>query len=234
MELIRLTHVSKSYGQGDGATAALTDVSLALQKGEFVCVWGASGSGKSTLLNLIGLIDQPDAGTILFNTLDVTNLTDGESSDYRNHTIGFIFQNFNLLPVLNAIENVMIPLQIRGVKDEIARRKAETLLTEVGLTQQILRRPDEMSGGQRQRIAIARALVTDPLVVLADEPTANLDSGTGEEIIKLMKRINGEKQVTFVFSTHDHNLLNHASRKVHLKDGRIVENAQQHSERQVA
>ena len=234
MELIRLTQVGKTYGQGTGATKALTDVSLTLDKGEFACVWGASGSGKSTLLNLLGLIDKPDTGTILLNSLDVSNLTDREASDYRNHTIGFIFQNFNLLPVLNAVENVMIPLEIRGVRNSDARQKAEALLAEVGLTQQMRRRPDEMSGGQRQRIAIARALVTDPLVVLADEPTANLDSGTGEDIIKIMKRINSEKQVTFIFSTHDHNLLGHASRKVQLKDGHIVENSQHRPGRQVA
>lgn len=234
MELIRLTQVSKTYGRGGGATPALTNVSLTLHGGEFACVWGASGSGKSTLLNLLGLIDKPDAGTMLFNSLDVSSLTDREASDYRNKTIGFIFQNFNLLPVLNAVENVMIPLQIRGVKDSVARRKAEALLTEVGLAQQMRRRPDEMSGGQRQRIAIARALVTEPLVVLADEPTANLDSSTGEDIIKIMKRINAETHMTFIFSTHDHNLLNHASRQVQLKDGRIVENSQQHPGRQVA
>jgi putative ABC transport system ATP-binding protein len=234
MEVIQLTEVSKTYGQGGGATAALTNVSLTFHTGEFACIWGASGSGKSTLLNLLGLIDKPDTGTMLFNGLAVSSLTEREACDYRNRTIGFIFQNFNLLPVLNAVENVMIPLQIRGVDDSVARRKAEALLAEVGLSQQMRRRPDEMSGGQRQRIAIARALVTDPLVVLADEPTANLDSSTGEDIIKIMKQINGEKHVTFIFSTHDHTLLGHASRKVQLKDGRIVENNQHRAERQVA
>jgi putative ABC transport system ATP-binding protein len=193
-----------------------------VEEGDFVAVWGPSGSGKSTLLNLIGAIDAPSEGSVFLNGRDLNEFSDNRLSELRNQSIGFVFQSFNLVPVFNALENVMLPLQINGDKAGIARKKAANRLAQVGLADFFLHRPDTLSGGQRQRVAIARALVTDPSLVIADEPTANLDSQTSAEIIELMQRLNQDQKTTFIFSTHDQRLLKRVRRSLELIDGHIV------------
>jgi putative ABC transport system ATP-binding protein len=221
---VRLHEVTKHYELGRTQVPALQGVNLAVEKGEFLAVAGPSGSGKSTLLNLVGCLDQPSTGTVSIGEQDVSVLSDDALSDLRAHTLGFIFQTFNLIPVLTALENVEFPLLFRGgLKPREGRARAERALAEVGLRDFLRHRPDELSGGQRQRVAVARALVTDPLIVLADEPTANLDSATGEAIIALMLEINRRDGTTFIFSTHDPRVMAHAHRVVRLADGRIVE-----------
>ncbi|MFZ5602169.1 MAG: ABC transporter ATP-binding protein [Pseudomonadota bacterium] len=220
--LIELDAVSKQYALGESLVLALDDVSLGIGAGEFAAVWGPSGSGKSTLLNLIGLIDQPSKGAVRIEGQNTHALSDRALTDIRFRTLGFVFQNYNLVPVLSALENVMLPLQIRGAAEKPARVKAEALLEAVGLSQQMHSRPDKMSGGQRQRVAVARALVTDPRIVLADEPTANLDSRNSQIIIDLMRDLNQSRGVTFVFSTHDQQLLDHVDRHIHMRDGKII------------
>ncbi|ANE55779.1 MULTISPECIES: ABC transporter ATP-binding protein [Methylomonas] len=221
--IIKLEHISKSYGHGDGAVTVLQDLSLSIQQGEFTCIWGASGSGKSTLLNLMGLLDRPEQGRITIKNEAVLGLNDNRLADFRSRHLGFIFQSFNLVPVLSAQENTMLPLQIRGEADNTARRKARDLLAELGLERHLHKRPDEMSGGQRQRVAIARALIGDPDIVLADEPTANLDSANSDAIILLMQKLNQKRKVTFLFATHDTHLLSYAARSIQVRDGRIVD-----------
>lgn len=221
--MIKIKGLRKNYGKGEGVVQALRGVSLDIDKGEFACVWGASGSGKSTLLNMIGLIDVPDEGEIVFDGQDMLSLREDALAQYRSEKIGFVFQAFNLVPVLNAVENVMIPLQVSGMKTTEAEKKAQDILAEVGLADKFNKRPDEMSGGQKQRVAIARALVGNPELILADEPTANLDSVTSESIISLMKEINSTRNVTFIFSTHDPKLIDYASRNIYLSDGQILQ-----------
>ena len=219
MKLIQLQAINKKYQMRQKEFLALNDINLSFDKGEFTAVWGPSGSGKTTLLNLIGTIDEPSSGTLLINGNDVSKMSDNEKSNYRNNQIGFIFQNFNLIPVLSAVENVMLPLQIKKTKTSIAREKAMERLSEVGLDHLANSRPDKMSGGQRQRVAIARALVTDPDVVIADEPTANLDFATSINIIEIMQKLNKKDKATFLFSTHDQRLLDRMNRLVKLEDG---------------
>jgi putative ABC transport system ATP-binding protein len=202
---------------------ALRGIDLAIRSGEFIAVWGPSGSGKTSLMNILGLIDHPSEGSVAVNGKIVSELSDDELSDFRNRGIGFVFQAFNLLPVLSALENVMLPLQIRGVAPAEARGKALRSLEEVGLGALTGSRPDKMSGGQRQRVAIARALVGDPVIVIADEPTANLDSENSYMIIELMREINVSRHVTFVFTTHDQRLLDSVDRRILLRDGLIEE-----------
>lgn len=221
--LIELRHLTKTYSLGERSIDALKSVSLQIFSGEFVAVWGPSGSGKSTLCNLIGLLDVPSSGTVHFNGRDVTSLTDDCRSEMRNDLIGFIFQSFNLIPVLSAIENVMLPLQIRKVTSSAARRLAHEGLEEVGLADFATHRPAKLSGGQQQRVAIARALVTAPSLVIADEPTANLDSENAIKITELMRRINQSKKTTFVFSTHDQRLLGSVERQILMRDGEIID-----------
>jgi putative ABC transport system ATP-binding protein len=222
MSLIRLEHVKKDYHLGETVVHALRGIDLAIDSGEFVAVWGPSGSGKTTLLNLIGAIDEPTEGTLTIAATEVNSLSDDRRSELRNETIGYIFQGFNLVPVLSALENVMLPLQIRGASAREAREKALDRLEEVGLADLIHHRPAKLSGGQQQRVAIARALVNDPSLVIADEPTANLDSETARTIISTMRELNNKEAITFVFSTHDQRLLDRVKRLVRLEDGRIV------------
>ena len=222
MSLIRLEHVKKDYHLGETVVHALRGIDLAIDSGEFVAVWGPSGSGKTTLLNLIGAIDDPTEGTLTIAATEVNSLSDDRRSELRNETIGYIFQGFNLVPVLSALENVMLPLQIKGASAREAREKALDRLEEVGLADLIHHRPAKMSGGQQQRVAIARALVNDPSLVIADEPTANLDSETARTIISTMRELNEKEAITFVFSTHDQRLLDRVKRLVRLEDGRIV------------
>jgi putative ABC transport system ATP-binding protein len=221
MSNVRIDNVVKSYELGKTTVPALRGVSLSVEAGEFLAIAGPSGSGKSTLLNLIGCLDHPTSGHVLIGEHDVAALDDNALSDLRARTIGFIFQTFNLIPVLSALENVEFPLLFRG-GNHGGRARALRALEEVGLADFARHRPDELSGGQRQRVAVARALVTDPLIVLADEPTANLDSTTGEAIIDLMLEINRRDGTTFIFSTHDPKVMSQAHRVVRLADGLIA------------
>jgi putative ABC transport system ATP-binding protein len=223
MPILSMRQIWKYYQLGETRIAALRGVDLDLEEGEFVAVWGPSGCGKSTLCNLMGMIDTPSSGELQFLGREGMSLTDDEKSELRNHSIGFVFQSFNLIPVLSALENVMLPLQIKGISSTIARKKAEESLEEMDLAEHIHHRPHKLSGGQQQRVAIARALVNDPMIVIADEPTANLDSENARRIIDLMRTMNGRKNTTFVFSTHDRRLLDRVKRQIHLQDGVIVE-----------
>jgi putative ABC transport system ATP-binding protein len=220
MSNVRIANVVKSYELGKTTVPALRGVSLSVEAGEFLAVAGPSGSGKSTLLNLIGCLDHPTSGQVWIGEQDVAALDDNALSDLRARTIGFIFQTFNLIPVLSALENVEFPLLFRAGQKG-GRARALRALEEVGLADFARHRPDELSGGQRQRVAVARALVTDPLIVLADEPTANLDSTTGEAIIALMLEINRRDGTTFIFSTHDPKVMSQAHRVIRLADGLI-------------
>ncbi|MES9862446.1 MAG: ABC transporter ATP-binding protein [Candidatus Thiodiazotropha sp. LLP2] len=219
--LLKLRDVSRRFMLGETVIDALHGIRLEIHAGEFLAVWGPSGSGKSTLMNLIGLIDNPTSGEIHFGEHCTGTLCDDELTEFRGKNIGFIFQGFNLVPVLSALENVMLPLQIRSVDNKDAQRRALVALEDVGLAKFINSRPDQLSGGQRQRVAIARALVVDPKLVIADEPTANLDSVNSLLIIDMMRELNRTKGVTFVFTTHDPRLLEHVDRKILLRDGRI-------------
>lgn len=221
MALLQLREVRRRFMLGETTIDALHSVSLEIHAGEFLAVWGPSGSGKSTLMNLIGLIDAPTSGEIYFEGQDISTLDDDALTAFRGQKIGFVFQSFNLVPVLSALENVMLPLQIRGVSEAEARSRAATALAEVGLAKFVNSRPDKLSGGQRQRVAIARALVVSPKLVIADEPTANLDSENSRIIVELMREMNRAKGVTFVFTTHDPRLLDHVDRKILLRDGAI-------------
>jgi putative ABC transport system ATP-binding protein len=212
--------VSKTYALGRLSVPALYDVSLTVGLGEFVAIAGPSGSGKTTLLNLIGCLDTPSQGEIEIDGERVSHLGAGRRADLRARKLGFVFQTFSLLPVLSAYENVEYPLLLRRRQSDL-RRRVETVLAEVGLADRARHRPSELSGGQQQRVAIARALVTEPPLVLADEPTANLDSKTGQEIIELMQQLNRERGTTFIFSTHDPRIMRIAGRVVELHDGRL-------------
>ena len=223
MSLIAMTNITKDYLLGETDVKALRGVDLTIDKGEFVAIWGPSGSGKTTLLNLIGTIDIPSSGQLLIEDQEVARLSDEERTDLRTRSIGFIFQGFNLIPVLSTLENVMLPLQIKGTSFSMGREKALQRLAEVGLSDFVCHRPDKMSGGQQQRVAIARALVTHPSLVIADEPTANLDSDTARKIIGLMRDLNKKEKITFIFSTHDQRLLDQVGRLVRLEDGRILD-----------
>jgi putative ABC transport system ATP-binding protein len=222
MSLVRVQHVSKQYRLGDQTVTALHDVSLAIEEGVFLAIAGPSGSGKSTLLNLIGCIDTPTRGKVFIDGKDTSGKTPDQLADLRARTIGFIFQTFNLLPVLSAEENVEYPLlQFGELARDARRERVAHFLRIVGLSKFARHRPNELSGGQRQRVAIARALATHPRIVLADEPTANLDSKTGGGILELMKEINHSSRTTFVFSTHDKKVIAKADRLVRIEDGRI-------------
>ncbi len=223
-DILVIRDVYKSYNLGEVKVAALKGLSLTLKAGEFTAVVGTSGSGKSTLLNLIGGIDSPDSGTIEVGGEAWAAMTDNVRSEARNRKIGFIFQSFNLMPMLNVFENVELPLLIQKEITLLERRaRVDKLLQDVGLGSFAKHRPDKLSGGQRQRVAIARALVTKPLIVIADEPTANLDSETTKQIIALMRDLNEKNQTTFIFSTHDEKLMSHVNRILRMKDGLLVE-----------
>ena len=222
MALIQLSGIRKDYHMGANRVKALSGINLSLEKGEFVAVWGPSGSGKSTLCNLIGLLDLPDEGDILIKQHNVKALPDDRRSQIRGDCIGFVFQGFNLLPVLSALENVMFPLEIKGMKTGPIRAKALSLLKDMALSDFSSHRPHKLSGGQQQRVAIARALITEPDLVIADEPTANLDSKTAKNIIQIMRSMNRKTGTTFLFSTHDQRLLDQVDRKILLQDGTIV------------
>ena len=222
MALIEMKNITKDYHLGETVVHALRGIDLQIDKKEFVAVWGPSGSGKTTLLNLIGAIDDPTTGELTIAGKDVRVLTDDHKSEHRNETIGFIFQGFNLIPVLSALENVMLPMQIKGSSHAEAKKQALMRLEEVGLSDLINNRPAKMSGGQQQRVSIARALVNNPSLVIADEPTANLDSETARMVIEIMRELNERDEITFIFSTHDQRLLDKVKRLVRLEDGKII------------
>jgi putative ABC transport system ATP-binding protein len=225
--IISLENVHKVYPLGKTEVHAVKGVSFDITKGDFISIAGPSGSGKSTILNMIGCIDTPTEGSVVINGTKTSGMTDNEITRLRHRTLGFIFQSFNLIPVLDVYENIEFPLLLnaktKGTKDE-RKQWIDFLIEEVGLTQWRNHRPNELSGGQRQRVAIARALVTKPLIVLADEPTANLDSTTGEAIIELMKKMNKDVGTTFIFSTHDQSIVDIADHVIRLKDGGIIYN----------
>jgi len=222
MAIVSMQEVVRNYYLGKTVVNALGGIDLEVEKGEFICIAGPSGSGKTTLLNLIGCLDRPSSGKVFLDGDDVERLSDNKLSRLRAERIGFIFQSFNLIPVLSAFENIEYPLLLKGVPRGSRKKKVLAMLEEVELANFTRHRPNQLSGGQRQRVAIARALVTDPEMVLADEPTANLDSKTGEAIVDLMRKINQETKATFIFSTHDSMVMKYAHRMIRLQDGRII------------
>lgn len=224
MNPIELINVKKEYDLGKVKVPALKNINLKIEAGEFTVIAGPSGSGKTTILNLIGCVDTASSGDVFIGGKRTSDLSDTGLTDLRLNTLGFIFQSFNLVPVLNVFDNVEFPLLLKN-KFTAKERKEKVLhfIDKVGLQDHLNHRPGELSGGQRQRVAIARALVTSPQIVLADEPTANLDSKTGQTIIDLMKHINQSEKTTFLFSTHDHSIMSQARRVVRLLDGQIVE-----------
>jgi putative ABC transport system ATP-binding protein len=220
-EIVQIKDVSKTYKLGKTDVYALRGVQLSIEQGDFLSIVGPSGSGKTTLLNLLGCLDEPTSGSITINNKDISHITDDEATQLRLNTIGFIFQTFNLIPVLTVYENVEFPLILQKKDPQVRADRVTKVLEAVGLASYAVHKPDELSGGQRQRVAIARALVSAPDIILADEPTANLDSETGQSIIELMLKLNRESNITFIFSTHDPKVMACASRKVLLRDGMI-------------
>jgi putative ABC transport system ATP-binding protein len=223
MTIISTTNLTKTYGSGDTAVTALRGINVRLDEGEFVAVMGPSGCGKSTLLHLIGGLDRPTSGDVTLAGQSIASLDDDALTAVRRRQIGFIFQFYNLLPVLNATENAALPLILDGVKPAEARSRATEWLKRMGLAERLNHRPNQLSGGQQQRVAIARALVTEPALILADEPTGNLDSAAGNEIAALLKQITGEWGRTVLMVTHDPRIAAYADRIIFLKDGTIVD-----------
>ena len=221
MKAVSVSEVSKIYTQGDVKVTALDKVNLNVEKGEFLALAGPSGSGKTTLLNLIGGLDSPDGGDISVSGEDFKKMSSGDLAHLRLTQIGFVFQSYNLIPVFSAEENVEYILQLQGAGKKERREKARAMLDDVGLEGKYDRRPSQLSGGQQQRVAVARALVSNPAIILADEPTANLDSKTGESLLAMMRDMNKKHNVTFIFSTHDSMVMDAAKRIVSMKDGRI-------------
>ncbi|KAF0134536.1 MAG: ABC transporter ATP-binding protein [Candidatus Saganbacteria bacterium] len=223
VKVVELKNIEKGYCLGKVVCPALRNVSFVVNGGEFLALVGPSGSGKTSLLNLIGCLDVPTQGSIFLENEDISSLNDVQLAKIRKSKLGFIFQNFNLIPVLSAQENIEFPLLFEKISSEIRHEKVHRLLEDVGLTPYAHHKPNELSGGQQQRVAIARALVNDPIIVLADEPTANLDSKTGNTIVELMLNLNKKKGTTFIFSTHDRMVMETAQRIIKLHDGQIVE-----------
>jgi len=222
MSIIRTEHLSRYYKQGPVQVHALQDVNLVIEKGDFAVLAGPSGSGKTTLLNMIGALDKPSAGKVWLDGHEITNLSRRQTSHLRRDRIGFVFQFYNLIPVLTAYENAEFVLLLKGVDHDTRKEKVLTLLKKVGLEGLEKRKPHELSGGQQQRVAIARALASDPAVILADEPTANLDSHTEEGLMDLMEDLNREMEMTFLFSSHDPDVIKRARRLIVLRDGEIL------------
>jgi putative ABC transport system ATP-binding protein len=224
MEVTKVINATRDFKIGEVETHALRGVNLAIGNGEFTALVGPSGSGKTTLLQLIGLLDQPTSGQVFINGKDATRLNRNQRADLRKGTIGFIFQFFALIPTLTAYENVEMPLLLNGTKPAERKVRVNEMLEAVGLSDRAHHRPDQLSGGQQQRVAVARALSIRPTVVLADEPTANLDTENGKQVMDIMAKLNKETGTTFVFATHDPRVIKYASRVVTLRDGLIVEN----------
>jgi putative ABC transport system ATP-binding protein len=222
MEVAKLTDVTRVYKIGEVETRALNGVSLTIESGEFTALVGPSGSGKTTLLQLIGCLDQPTSGRVVITDKETTNLNRNQRADLRKGTIGFVFQFFALIPTLTAYENVEMPLLLNGKTPAQRKQRVMELLEAVDMTSHSHHRPDQLSGGQQQRVAVARALSTSPKMILADEPTANLDTENGEQVMGIMKKLNDETGTTFVFATHDPRVIKYAKRVVTLQDGLIV------------
>jgi len=220
--MIEVKHVSHSYGNGDQISTALRDLNFSVMPGEIIAITGPSGSGKSTLLSIMGCLLTPVSGSVSIMGHDLETLGDAEKAALRRKHLGFIFQSFNLIPVLNAIENVEYPLILCGMHGKERRRRAEQMLERMGLQYQMKKRPDQISGGQKQRVAIARALIASPGFILADEPTANLDSSTAADILQLMADLNKEMNTAFIFSTHDPKVSAFAQKQFHLEDGKLT------------
>jgi len=218
--LIELRNITKTYDMGDTKVQALRGVNLDIEAGQLVAIIGASGSGKSTLMQILGCLDRPDEGQYILDGQDVAQLSKNRLAEIRNRRIGFVFQSFNLLPRLNAVENVELPLLYRGLRHP--RKQAETMLNRLGLGDRMRHRPSQLSGGQAQRVAIARALVTDPALLLADEPTGNVDTATSKEIMALLKELNDEGQ-TVLIVTHELDIAAYCPRQIHMRDGQIVD-----------
>ena len=223
MKIVQVKEVKKTYHQGKVEVRALRGVSLDIEEGGFMALAGPSGSGKTTLLNIIGGLDLPDSGNVTVNESSYSRMSQSDLADLRLHKVGFVFQAYNLIPVLSAIENVEFVMLLQGIGKNERKQRAKTILDDVGLQGMYGRRPAELSGGQQQRVAVARAIVANPSIVLADEPTANLDSKTGRGLLEIMEKMNKKKKVTFIFSTHDEMVMDYAKRLVHLKDGEIAD-----------
>ena len=226
MHAIELENAVKTYQIGEVKTHALDGVSLTFAEGEFTALVGPSGSGKTTMLQLMGCLDRPNSGAVKINGQDVTKLSKNKRADLRREKIGFIFQFFALVPVLTAYENVELPLLLNNVKAKERQERAMGLLEAVGLADRAGHRPDQMSGGEQQRVAIARALASEPLLVLADEPTANLDTANGAQAMEIMQRLNQETGTAFIFATHDPRVIAYAKRVIELQDGRVISNGE--------
>jgi len=220
-EIIRMTNITKVYTTGDVETIVLKDIDLVVKRGDFLGITGRSGSGKSTLMHIIGLLDTPTAGTYILNGTDVSKLDEDEQAFQRNKEIGFVFQQFNLLPKLSALENVILPAIYAGMKKTERIEKATKFLTMLGLSEHVNKRPNQMSGGQQQRVAIARALMNDPELILADEPTGNLDTKSGDDVMNTLKQLNKEGK-TIVLITHEHDIALQAKKLIQLEDGKLV------------
>ena len=223
MKIVECRDVTKIYEQGRVKVIALDEVNLDIERGAFMAIAGPSGSGKTTLLNLIGGLDTPNSGGIVLDGEALDQLKPASLADMRLRKVGFVFQAYNLIPVLSALENVEFGMLLQGVPGSERRERGKAILDDVGLEGKYNRRPAELSGGQQQRVAVARAIVSDPAIVLADEPTANLDSNTGKGLLELMREMNAKKNVTFVFSTHDAMVMDYARRLVLIRDGRIAD-----------
>lgn len=221
MEILKTENLEKIYQDNGVPVHAIKGIDLTINKGEYLVIAGPSGSGKTTLLNLLGALDKPTSGKIYFENQDITVKDKNELSQIRLHKLGFIFQAYNLIPVLTAIENIEFSMMLLGIPDKVRREKALALMDELGIKELADKRPNEMSGGQQQRVAVARAIVNNPSVVLADEPTANLDSVTAGHLLDLMEKMNAEKNITFIFSSHDKQVIDRAKRLLILKDGKL-------------
>jgi putative ABC transport system ATP-binding protein len=226
MEVVKIENVARAYQVGKIETQALRGVNLSIENGEFTALVGPSGSGKTTLLQMIGCLDQPTSGRVFINNKDVTSLNRNQRADMRRGTIGFIFQFFALIPTLTAYENVEMPLLLNGHTPKERRERVMELLNAVDLTDRANNRPDQLSGGQQQRVAVARALASKPTLILADEPTANLDTTNGQQVMEIMKKLNKDTGVTFVFATHDPRVISYARRVVTLQDGLILKDSE--------
>jgi putative ABC transport system ATP-binding protein len=227
MSAVSCKNLTKTFTLGDQIIMGLDDVTIAIGQGEFVCLSGPSGSGKTTLLNAMGGLDNPDSGEILVGDKRVDQLGKGELADMRLHNIGFVFQAYNLIPVLTAQENIEFVMQVQGIPASERREKSHAILEEVGLAGLENRLPAQLSGGQQQRVAVARAIVANPTLVLADEPTANLDSKTAVQLIELFVKLNLERNITFVIATHDTRVMDYCRRLIRMVDGKIVSDAEQ-------
>ena len=223
MDIVKCTKVTKTYRQDTVVVRALSGASLSIQEGGFVAIAGPSGSGKTTLLNIIGGLDHADSGRVVVDGNVLTDMSQSALAHLRLHKVGFVFQAYNLIPVLSALENVEFVMLLQGVPPAERRERAKAILDDVGLGGMYDRRPAELSGGQQQRVAVARSIVSNPSIVLADEPTANLDSKTGASLLEIMQEMNEKKGVTFIFSTHDKMVMDYAHRLIYLRDGCIVE-----------